>query len=122
MLLDAWARIKPSVSAIQGRKLNELSRQANSPARAAEIKVMMSTAARVEISHFEITSSLSHSSFDTSGITLRALRHIAKFISYAPCIVLDKLYPECFQLCLTIVRKILETHPEFQLTSCINKR
>jgi hypothetical protein len=72
--------MRPSVSAIQGRKLNELSRQAKSPARAAEMKVMMRTAARVEISHFEITSNSSHSDLETSGITLRALRHIAKFI------------------------------------------
>src|SRR5215510_2107049 len=42
---------------------------------------MTRTAARVEISHLEITSSSSHSDFETSGITLRALRHIAKFIS-----------------------------------------
>src|SRR3990172_6455221 len=83
MLLLACARIKPSVRTSQGRKLNELSRQAKSPARAAEMKVMIRTAARVEISHFEMTSSWSHSAFETSGMTLSALRHIAKFISHS---------------------------------------
>ena len=47
---------------------------------AAEMKVITRTAARVEINHLEMTSSPPHSSFETSGITLSAFFHIAKFI------------------------------------------
>src|ERR1044071_7753393 len=105
--------MSPSVSAIQGRKLNEPSRQAKSPARAAEIKVMTRTAARVEISHLEITSNPSHSSFETSGITLRALRHIAKFIINS---LLKRFWINYihngFNQFLTFVRKILEILPD----------
>ena len=50
------------------------------PAIAAEMKVMISTAARVEISHFEMTSRWSHSSLVMRGITRSALPHMDGFI------------------------------------------
>jgi len=46
---------------------------------AAAIAVIIKTAARVAISHREITSSVFHSAFDICGITLRALIHIEVF-------------------------------------------
>ena len=45
------------------------------------MKVMINTAARVEISQREITSSRSHSSLVMRGITRSALPHIAIFIA-----------------------------------------
>src|SRR5436190_12722341 len=106
--------MSPSVSAIQGRKLNEPSRQAKSPARAAEMKVITRTAARVEMSHFEMTSSPSHSSFETSGITLSALRHIAKFMSKLLVLFWINYIYYGVKKGLTFVRWFLEILPVFQ--------
>ena len=48
---------------------------------AAAVKVMIITAERVAISHREMTSYFSHSSFVMRGITRKAISHILKFIS-----------------------------------------
>src|SRR3990172_5352591 len=81
MLLQACARISPRTSAIHGTKSKEPARQEKSPARAAEMKVIIRTAARDEINHLEITSRSSHSSLETVGMTVNAFFHIVKFMS-----------------------------------------
>src|SRR5512147_467609 len=75
------------------------------------MNVITSTAARVEINHFEITSNPSHSSFETSGITLSALRHIAKFISQLLVWFWINYIQNVFNWSLTFVRLITEIHP-----------
>src|SRR3990172_6228939 len=81
MLLQACARISPRTSAIHGTKSKEPARQEKSPASAAEMKVIIRTAARDEINHLEITSRSSHSSLETVGMTVNAFFHIVKFMS-----------------------------------------
>jgi hypothetical protein len=50
------------------------------PASAADINVMINTAARVEINQREMISNASHSALSIRGMTLKAFNHILAFI------------------------------------------
>jgi hypothetical protein len=82
MLFVAWANISPRVKRSQLRKLNLSFRKANIPAMDAGMKVMTKIAPLVKTSHFDMGSSLSHSSFSILGIISSENSNGVKIQSY----------------------------------------
>ena len=80
-LLVACAIIRPIATNAHSPKSNLPARAAKMPAIAAEMNVMISTAARVAISHFAIASSPFHSSRLNLGTPRRARPHTEVLMS-----------------------------------------